>query len=140
MVRTLAHVLWNQELWSSRHPLCRYRAWDKCSKRCFSSSPELQNNSRQTLSHRAPLFCGYHCARERTRTSNPLRELPPQGSASTNFATRACEHYNAPFSRFQTVGYAAVTSFFSSTAGSASAGAGSAKSSVEIFIVRILRS
>ena len=26
-------------------------------------------------------------AQERTRTSNPLRELPPQGSASTNFAT-----------------------------------------------------
>jgi hypothetical protein len=28
-------------------------------------------------------------ARERTRTSMPLRALPPQGSACTNFATRA---------------------------------------------------
>jgi hypothetical protein len=29
------------------------------------------------------------CAQERTRTSNPLLGLPPQGSASTNFATCA---------------------------------------------------
>ncbi len=33
-------------------------------------------------------FCIF-CAREKTRTSMPLRALPPQGSASTNFATRA---------------------------------------------------
>ncbi len=32
--------------------------------------------------------CG---AQERTRTSKPLRALPPQGSASTNFATWAYE-------------------------------------------------
>ena len=30
-----------------------------------------------------------HSAREKTRTSIPFRVLPPQGSASTNFATRA---------------------------------------------------
>jgi hypothetical protein len=29
------------------------------------------------------------CARERIRTSKPLRALPPQGSASANSATRA---------------------------------------------------
>jgi len=29
------------------------------------------------------------CAREETRTPKALRPLPPQGSASTNFATRA---------------------------------------------------
>ena len=29
------------------------------------------------------------CAQERTRTSMPVRALPPQGSTSTNFATRA---------------------------------------------------
>ena len=45
----------------------------------------LQNNSRRTLSRTAPLFC----AQERTRTSKPLRALPPQGSTSTNFATWA---------------------------------------------------
>ncbi len=37
-----------------------------------------------------PALAGFnYCARERTRTSKPLRALPPQGSASTNFATRA---------------------------------------------------
>ena len=33
----------------------------------------------------------FSCAREQSRTATPVTALPPESSASTNFATRASE-------------------------------------------------
>ena len=80
---------WGHCLEDSQHNTPRVLGFSKTTRRQENLGAPLVYNRkvRQDLSDFSVNHMG---AQERTRTSNPLRGLPPQGSASTNFATWAC--------------------------------------------------